>query len=220
MNNSLFINKTYSRNELKGLFEAILFVRGKSVPIDELQRIFESPKEAVISLIDELNSDYSSRKNGFYIIPVAGGYQLVSNPDYREELEELFGKRNENVLPKSCLETLAIIAYKQPISKDDIDRIRGVSSTRSINTLLVLKLVTFNGSADDIVRSPLYATTERFLEFFRIKSLEDLPSPGSIEFSKIMEDSSYDDSIDEEENESENNGESGIPFEGSPEVQK
>jgi segregation and condensation protein B len=215
MNNSLFINKTYSRNELKGLFEAILFVRGKSVSSDELQKIFESDRESIISIIDELNEDYKTRKNGFFIIPVAGGYQLVSNPCYREELEELFGKRNENVLPKSSLETLAIIAYKQPISKDDVDRIRGVSSTRSINTLLALKLISISGSADDIVKSPVYSTSERFLEFFRIKSLEDLPSPDSIEFSKIMENSDafFEELIEEEEKENEEqNGETQIPF--------
>ncbi len=213
MNNSLFINKTYSRSELKGLFEAILFVRGKSVPIDELQKIFESAKDDVLSIINELNNDYSTRKNGFYIIPVAGGYQLVSNPCYREELEELFGKRNENVLPKSCLETLAIIAYKQPISKDEVDKIRGVSSTRSVNTLIALKLITITGSADDIVKSPVYSTTERFLEFFRIKSLEDLPSPESIEFSKIIENSDafFDD--DEEDDEEDNKETNHIPFE-------
>lgn len=214
MNNSLFINKTYSRSELKGLFEAILFVRGKSVSSEELQKIFESAKDDILSIIDELNNDYKTRKNGFYIIPVAGGYQLVSNPFYREELEELFGKRNENVLPKSCLETLAIIAYKQPISKDEVDKIRGVSSTRSINTLLALKLVSISGSADDIVKSPVYSTSERFLEFFRIKSLEDLPSPDSIEFSKIMENSDafFEDIKEEEEDNDELSGEAPIPF--------
>jgi segregation and condensation protein B len=214
MNNSLFINKTYSRSELKGLFEAILFVRGKSVSSDELQKIFESARGEIISIIDELNNDYKTRKNGFYIIPVAGGYQLVSNPCYHEELEELFGKRNENVLPKSCLETLAIIAYKQPISKDEVDKIRGVSSTRSVNTLLALKLVSISGSADDIVKSPVYSTSERFLEFFRIKSLEDLPSPDSIEFSKIMENSDafFEDIKEEEEDNDELSGETPIPF--------
>ena len=189
MNNSLFINKTYTRNELKGLFEAVLFIGGKSVPLEELQKIFESTKESIMSIIDELNEDYNKRKSGYCIIPVAGGYQLVSNPYYREELEELFGRRNENVLPKSCLETLAIIAYKQPISKEEVDNIRGVSSTRSINTLLALKLIFISGSSDNIVRSPVYSTSERFLEFFRIKSLDDLPTPDSTEFSKIMENS-------------------------------
>jgi segregation and condensation protein B len=211
MNNSLFINKTYTRNEMKGLFEAILFVRGKSVPLDELQRIFEVSKDALKSLTEELNRDYDSRKNGFHIIPVAGGYQLASNPCYHEELEELFGKRNENVLPKSCLETLAIVAYKQPVSKEDVDSIRGVSSTRSINILLVLKLIYISGSADDIVKSPMYSTTDRFLEFFRIKNLDDLPSPDSIEFSKIMERSASDEYGDIE-NDTHGEDDSSIPF--------
>ncbi len=212
MNNSLFINKTYSRSELKGLFEAILFVRGKSIQLEELQRIFEATKEDIMSLIDELNTEYDSRKNGFHIIPVAGGCQIVSNPYYRDELEELFGKRNENVLPKSCLETLAIVAYKQPISKDDIDKIRGVSSTRSVNTLITLKLITISGSADDIIKSPIYTTTDRFLEFFRIKSLEDLPSLNSIEFNKIME--NIENSFNSEEQSDEENENTAIPYKG------
>jgi len=213
MNNSLFLNKTYSRNELKGLLEAILFVKGKSVPTEMLENIFEAKKTEIESLINELNEEYNNRKSGLCIIPVAGGYQLVSNPGYKDELAELFGKRNEAVLPKSCLETLAIIAYKQPISKEEIDKIRGVSSTRSLNSLLALKLINIVGSTEDVVKSPLYSTTERFLEFFRITSLEDLPSIESVEFNKLLESESF--YAEEESKEEENNNqvEDSIPFE-------
>lgn len=201
MNGSLFINKTYSRNELKGLLEAILFVKGKPVLMEELQRIFEATKQEISELIDEVNQSYKERNNGFTIIPVAGGFQIVSSPYYKDELTELFGRRNENKLPKSALETLAIIAYKQPLSKEAVDKIRGVSSTRSINMLLTLKLINIAGSADDIVKSPLYSTTERFLEFFRIKSIEDLPSLNSIEMNQFLEDFNDDDMDENEEKE-------------------
>jgi segregation and condensation protein B len=209
MNGSLFINKTYSRSEWKGLLEAILFVNGKPFSIEVLQKIMEASKQEVQGLIEDINRDYNDRKNGFAIIPVAGGFQLVTNPHYREELTELFGKRNENRLPKSCLETLAIIAYKQPMTKEDVDKIRGVSSSRSINHLLGLKLINISGSADDLVKSPLYSTTERFLEFFRIKSMEDLPSLNSIEMNNFLSDFELD-ADEEEEAESETDKEESI----------
>lgn len=184
---SLFLNKTYSRAETKGLLEAILFVSGKPIAFEDLKKTFEMNDTEMQALIDELNEDYKSRYNGFQVIPVAGGCQIVTSPHYKDELNEIFGRRNENKVPKSALETLAVIAYKQPVSKEDVDKIRGVSSTRSINSLLALKLVNISGSADDIVKSPLYSTTERFLEFFRLKSIEDLPSLSTIDFSKISE---------------------------------
>lgn len=188
MNGSLFINKTYSRNELKGLLESVLFVNGKPVLIDELERVFETSKKDIAGLIEEINDDYNTRKSGFTILSVAGGYQLFTNPYFKDELMELFGRRNENRLPKSALETLAIIAYKQPVTKEDIDKIRGVSGSRSINTLLALKLITISGSSDGLIKSPLYITTNRFLEFFRIKNIEDLPPLSSLDSNKFYDD--------------------------------
>jgi segregation and condensation protein B len=199
MNGSLFINKTYTRNEQKGLLEAILFVNGKSVSLDDLLGIFEFSKKDLSDIIEELNQDYQERKSGFTVVPVAGGYQLFSNPVFKDELTELFGKRNENKLPKTVLETLAIIAYKQPMSKEEVDKVRGVSSSRSINMLLALKLITISGSADDMVKSPLYSTTSRFLEFFRIKSIEDLPALASIDMENFVYDYDEDEPANEED---------------------
>ncbi|MCX7883073.1 MAG: SMC-Scp complex subunit ScpB [Brevinematales bacterium] len=185
MTQSLFLNKTYSRQELHGLVEAILFVHGKAYDKKELSTILDCSLEDLEKLIEEMNTVYKESKRGLVIIPVAGGYQLVTNPHYHQEMNELFGRRNENKLPQSALETLAIIAYKQPISKEEIDKIRGVSSSRSLNTLLALKLITISGTSEDVLQSPLYTTTERFLEFFRINSLEDLPSLSQLEWQEI-----------------------------------
>jgi len=185
MTRSLFLNKTYSRQELYGLIEAILFVHGKAYDRRELASVLDCGMDDLEKLIDEMNVAYRENKRGIVIIPVAGGYQLVTNPHYVQEMNELFGRRHENTLPQSALETLAIIAYKQPISKEEIDRIRGVSSSRSLNTLLALKLITISGSSGDVLQSPLYVTTERFLEFFRINSLEDLPSLSQLEWQDL-----------------------------------
>ncbi len=186
MNNSLFLNKTYSRNELKGLLESILLVRGKPVSYKELIEILEIDKNDINSLIEEMNKEYNENKHGFYIINVADGLQLVTNPHYKSELEELFGKKNEFQIPKSALETLAIIAYKQPITKEEIDGIRGVSSSRSINHLLSLKLITISGTHKEL-NLPVYSTTDRFLEIFRLKDLSDLPPINTIDFNSFEE---------------------------------
>ncbi len=196
MPSSLFINKTYSRRQLMGLLEALLFVNGKPVPFDLLAESLDMTKKDVQSLIDEMNESYTSENRGLTIIKVAGGHQLVSHPAYAEELSELFGKRNENQLSKSALETLAVIAYKQPVTKEQVDEIRGVSSTRSINLLMGYKLVAITGSTDDIVKSPLFSTTPQFLEMFRIQSLEDLPSIDSLNLDEFLDED--DDETDEE----------------------
>lgn len=185
MTRSLFLNKTYSRHEIYGLIEAILFVNGKAYDKKELTRILDCEVSELEKLIDEMNALYKENRRGIMIIPVAHGYQLVTNPHYHQEMKELFGRRNENKLPQSALETLAIIAYRQPISKEEIDKIRGVSSARSLNTLLSLKLITISGTSGDILQTPLYITTERFLEYFRINSLENLPSLSQLEWQDV-----------------------------------
>lgn len=204
MKGSLFLNKTYSRDELKGLFEALLFVNGKPYPANDLTEILEISRKDLAGLIDEMNAGYGERKAGFQIIQVAGGYQIVTNPEYRDELTELFGKRDEAQMTKSSLETLAIIAYKQPISKEEIDKIRGVSSSRSINALIGYKLVNIAGATDGVVKQPTYATTDRFLEMFRMNSLDDLPDIETLNYSELNE--TVDDETDDS-NEGEEGGE-------------
>lgn len=201
MKGSLFLNKTYSRNELKGLFEATLFVNGRSVRIKELMETFEMSKKEIGKLVEELNTDYNNNFRGLTIISVAGGYQIVSNPRFKDEMEELFGRRSQNQLSRSALETLSVIAYKQPISKEAIDKIRGVSSTRSINILLGYKLVTISGATDDILKSPIYSTTKQFLEMFRIHSVDDLPSVENLNFAEMEFDEEDDDDEKQENNE-------------------
>jgi len=201
MKGSLFINKTYSRNELKGLFESVLFVSGKPVFIDELTDIFDISKNEIKQLADELNKDYSERNSGLNVIQVAGGFQMVSNPSFKDELTELFGRRNDNRLTRSVLETLAVISYKQPISKEDVDKVRGVSSTRSVNTLLGYKLINISGYTEGVVQSPVYSTTKRFLELFKLKDLSDLPVLDNLAFDEPGSPDTVEDIPEDEENE-------------------
>lgn len=203
MNNSLFLNKTYSRNEIKGLLESILFVKGKPVSYKEIIEVLEIDRVKINELVDEINKEYNENKHGFFILNVADGLQLVSNPNYKDELEEIFGKRNDFQIPKSALETLAIIAYKQPITKEEIDSIRGVSSTRSINHLLSLKLITISGTHKEL-NLPVYSTTDRFLEVFRLKDLSDLPSINTIDFNAFDYENEEKEEDEEKLEESEN----------------
>lgn len=184
--NSLFINKTYSQEQLKGLLESILFVTGKPVETEKLCVWFDFSKEKIEELVEELNHLYNKRSSGLIIIAIANGYQLVTNPLYKEELREIFGSKEENKLSQTAMEILAIVAYKQPVSKEEIDKIRGVNSSRSLNTLLGLKLIDIIGT-DKLLDNILYGTNKRFLEIFRLKSLQDLPSPESLELSELAE---------------------------------
>ncbi len=194
---SLFINKTYSRENLKGLLESILFVRGKPVEIEKLCFYFGTSKDILEQYVQELNQSYEERNSGFVILSVANGYQLMTNPIYKDELREIFGSKEENKLSQTSMEILAIIAYKQPISKEDIDKIRGVNSTRSLNTLVGHKLIDIVGT-DKILDNILYGTSKRFLEIFRLKSLNDLPSPESLELSELTDILNDDQPTDEE----------------------
>ncbi|MGL5956190.1 MAG: SMC-Scp complex subunit ScpB [Brevinema sp.] len=183
---SLFINKTYSQEQLKGLLESILFVTGKPVETEKLCHWFNISKDILEQYISELNQSYDKRYAGFVILSVAGGYQLMTNPLYKDELREIFGTKDDNKLSQTAMEILAIIAYKQPVSKEDIDNIRGVNSTRSLNTLLGHKLIDIVGT-DKLLDNILYGTSKRFLEVFRLKSISDLPSPESLELSELSE---------------------------------
>jgi len=183
---SLFINKTYSQDQIKGLLESILFVSGKPIESRKICQWFSITSEELEKLIKELNNNYNSKFSGFIILSIADGYQLMTNPIYKDEMRELFGSKDENKLSQTAMEILAIIAYKQPVSKEEIDKIRGVNSSRSLNTLISHRLIDIIGS-DKLLGDILYGTSKRFLEVFRLKSLSDLPSPENLQLSDNIE---------------------------------
>lgn len=182
--NSLFLNKTYSQEQLQGLLEAALFVLGKPVDTVKLCTWFDISSEQLEIMVQNLNQNYEEKSSGFTIIELANGYQLMTNPLFKEEMRELFGSKEDNKLSQTAMEILAIVAYKQPVSKEQIDKIRGVNSSRSLNTLIGHKLIDIVGS-DELLGDMLYGTTKKFLEIFRLKTLNDLPSPESLELSEL-----------------------------------
>jgi segregation and condensation protein B len=162
--------------EETNLIEAVLFSAPKPVPIDELKRVLKSRHRGGIrSIVDHLNQKYSENNNSFRIREIAGGFQFYLLEDYSLEVERHFSKQRRRKLTQAGLETLAIVAYKQPVTKGEVEQIRGVASDGVIQTLLERKLIRLAGRAERVGRPLLYATTNDFLEYFGINSLDQLP---------------------------------------------
>jgi segregation and condensation protein B len=127
--------------------------------------------------VQQLNDQYASTGRCFRIEQVAGGYQILTLPEYGEVLKKLHQKEGDARLTKAALETLAIVAYKQPILRADIEAIRGVACGETVRSLMEKHLVKIAGRAEEPGRPILYGTTKRFLELFGLNSLKDLPQP-------------------------------------------
>jgi segregation and condensation protein B len=168
-------------NELKSIIESLLFVSEKPLTIDTLKGVLPHAVSADIrQALAELMAEYEARSGGFLIKQVAGGYQFRTRSAHNEWIKRLIKPATPR-LSKAALETLAIIAYKQPIIRSDIEHIRGVDSGGVIRMLLDRKLIRILGRKEIPGRPLIYATTRQFLEVFDLKSLKDLPTPAEIE---------------------------------------
>ncbi len=162
--------------ELALQIEAALLSNDRAMPATKLAELLDVPASKIISdRIAELNEQYEKTGRSFRIEQVAGGYQILTLPRFREVLATLHKSRAESKLSPSAMETLAIIAYKQPILRADVESIRGVASGEVIRSLLDRQLVKIVGRAEELGRPMLYGTTKRFLEVFGLASLKDLP---------------------------------------------
>lgn len=167
--------------DLKPIIESLLFVSETPLTMDHLKRIFEGEKTAVVqAAVEALMEEYEQRDGGFLLKQVAGGYQFRTQGRYNEWIKRLI-RPNAPRLSKAALETLAIIAYNQPIIRSDIEHIRGVDSGGVLRMLLERKLIRVLGRKEIPGRPLIYATTKHFLEVFELKDLKDLPTPREIE---------------------------------------
>lgn len=166
---------------LKNIIESMLFVSEDPLTIDRIKNVlaFADTKE-IRNALKVLLDEYESRKGGFFLHEVAGGYQIRTRSEYTEWIKRLV-KPNPRRISKASLETLAIIAYKQPVIRSDIEHIRGVDCGGVIRMLLERKLVRVLGRKKIPGRPLIYATTKQFLETFDLKDLKDLPTPKEIE---------------------------------------
>ena len=158
-----------------GTLEAVLFAAGDPVRLDALQKIFAKPPETLRRLAEKLKERLEERGSGLTLREVAGGYQLVTRPEYYDAIEKLTQVVDRR-LTAPTMETISIIAFKQPITKAEIEAIRGVRAEKALARLLEYELIAEVGRKQAIGRPILYGTTDRFLQVFGLKSLEDLPS--------------------------------------------
>jgi segregation and condensation protein B len=163
-------------DHLKSAVEALLFVSEKPVTLEQLKTAIQGAgvaelREAVASLM----ADYKSAAKGIVIVEIAHGYQMLSSPDCAGYIREFYKTRHKEKLTRPSLETLAIIAYKQPVSRTDVELIRGVNSDGVVMHLLNKGLIKIAGRKEVPGRPYVYGTTQQFLEYFGLRSLEDLP---------------------------------------------
>jgi segregation and condensation protein B len=159
----------------KALVEALLFAAESPLTLERIREILEAPREAVQAAIAELKREYQERNGGFTLEEVAGGYQFRTLPEYSAWIRKMKGRGPSSLTP-AALETLAVVAYRQPVVKADVDRVRGVDAGGALKGLLDKKLVRIVGRRDVPGKPILYGTTRRFLEVFDLTDLSELPT--------------------------------------------
>ncbi len=162
------------------LVKAIKGIDGEDIEISE---------EDVVKCIAELNQIYNDKSLAFRILKIAGGFLFATRTEYAKYIGFLSSEKSKRRLSQAALETLAIIAYKQPITKPELEIIRGVNSDYILNTLLEKNLIAIIGRAETIGRPLLYGTTSEFLKYFGLNKLDDLPKPREID--EIMKDEDF-----------------------------
>lgn len=157
------------------LLEAVFILENEPLDIASLARITRLSHDAVQGALEILREEYLSSHHGIELVEIGGGYSFAPKKDLWEFLKERYGKRNESRLSRAAMETLSIIAYSQPITKSEIESIRGVQADGMIKLLASKELVKEVGKKDAPGRPIQYGTTKEFLKLFRLKSIADLP---------------------------------------------
>lgn len=161
--------------EIKSIIEGLLFVWGDSLTVEDISNILELNEDEVSKLMDELIDEFDFNRRGLRIVKANSTYQLSTRPEHFQWIKKLNHAKPNRSLSNAAMETLSIIAYRQPIIKSEIDNIRGVKSDRSIETLIEKDLVKELGRLERIGRPIIYGTTNEFLRLFSLESLNDLP---------------------------------------------
>ena len=163
------------RRQQGAAMEAVLFAMGESVEIGKLAEVIEEDEDTARQIINEMKEKWEKEGRGVSIAEFGDSFQMCTRGDMYEYLIKVASTPRKYVLTDTLLETLSIIAYKQPVTKLDIERIRGVNCDHAVNRLIEFELVTELGRMDAPGRPLLFGTTEQFLRSFGVKSLEELP---------------------------------------------
>lgn len=162
--------------------EALLFASDQPLPLARLQELLTHvTRDEIEAALGELDASYAGEGRAFRLLKVAGGWQLATKPEMADVVRRLFTAKRRVRLTKAALESLAIIAYKQPTTRPEIDAIRGVASSGVIETLLERNLIQIAGRSDGVGRPLLYGTTAEFLQYLGLNALADLPSLEELE---------------------------------------
>ncbi len=164
-------------HELTAVIEALLFVAGEPMSLDKLTEVLEGTDTGRIrEALDRLRQNYDAAGRGLQIVEVAGGYQIATRSECAPWIRALEKIKSATRLSRSGLETLAIVAYKQPVTRGEIEAIRGVDSAGVLKTLLERRIVKIVGRREGLGRPMLYGTTREFLHYFGLKDLSELPA--------------------------------------------
>ena len=167
---------------LKSIIEGLLFIAGdEGLEIAQLAEIAEQQKKLVRDTVRELQSEYEAGQRGFQLIETGGAFRFASRPEHAPYYERLAASPSRAGLSQAALETLAIIVYKQPLTRIDIEEIRGVKTDRALQSLVAKGLIREVGRAEAVGRPILYGTTKSFLDYFGLNTLEDLPETTAFE---------------------------------------
>jgi segregation and condensation protein B len=164
-------------NRLPAAVEALLFSSDQPLPLGLLSEALETEPERVSEALAELQAAYAARAAGVELREIAGGYMLVTTAEQSEWVGRMLRGKKRMRLSRPALETMAIIAYKQPVTKSEVEAIRGVDSSAVLATLLERNLVTIRGRSKVVGRPLLYGTTPEFLDYFGLNDLSELPRP-------------------------------------------
>jgi segregation and condensation protein B len=167
---------TRSAAEIMAIAEALIFVSDEPITVKSLSDILEEDRETVQAAVEELKKEYEEREGGLQLREIAGGLQISTRTEYHEDVRRFLKTRPSAKLSLASLETLAVIAYKQPVTVPEILEIRGVQSASAIKTLLEKRLIVTKGHKETVGRPMQYGTSKDFLIQFGLKDLSDLPS--------------------------------------------
>lgn len=162
--------------DIKSILEALLFISGDPINLDTLKNILGIERDQIEGHLRKLISEYSLKNSGILIVEVAGGFQMITNPAFSQWIKKLIATAIPTKLSNPSIETLSIIAYKQPITKAEIEAIRGVNSDGVIKTLIDRRLIKVFGRKEAPGRPLMYGTTKEFLRCFGLNDLSELPT--------------------------------------------
>ncbi len=173
------------RQREKAILESILFTMGESVEVERLASVLEQDKKYTKELLLEMKAEYDEKECGITLMELEDSFQMCTKADMYEYLIKIAKTPRKYVLTDTLLETLSIVAYKQPVTRAEIEKIRGVSCDHAVNRLVEFGLITEVGRMDAPGRPLLFGTTEEFLRSFGVKSLEELPELSAVQIEEF-----------------------------------